>query len=304
LFDRGLTLMREGKFAEACEQLEQSQAIEVGIGTMLYLADCYEHLGRTASAWALFREASSAARAEGQSERAQQGASRAALLEPKLSKLSVSVAAENKLSGLVVLVNGVNLVSGVWGVPVPVDPGESHIQARAPGYIEWATVQAVPPSGSVNVVVPMLQRDFATASVAEAPAPAPQAGSQPSAAATAAVDSDTGWAAQRTVSIVVGATGVVALGVGTYFGLRALSKDSDADELCEVSAPGCSSPDGVELAEQANSAATVSNVFVFGGAALLVTGVVMYLTAPSEKAPALAFGGDATGAHMTLRGEF
>src|SRR4249919_971457 len=54
LFDRGLALMRQGQFSEACTQLEQSEAIERGIGTLLYLAECYEKLGRTASAWAMF----------------------------------------------------------------------------------------------------------------------------------------------------------------------------------------------------------------------------------------------------------
>ncbi|HEY2733078.1 MAG TPA: tetratricopeptide repeat protein, partial [Polyangiales bacterium] len=77
LFDRGIALMRQGQFAEACTQLEQSNNIEHGIGTMLYLAECYEKLGRTASAWAMFREASSAARAEGQSDRSKTGTARA-----------------------------------------------------------------------------------------------------------------------------------------------------------------------------------------------------------------------------------
>src|SRR5262245_35365409 len=77
LFDRGLQLMRDGKYPEACSQLEQSQSIERGIGTLLYLGECYEKLGRTASAWATFREASSAARAEGQADRAKVGSTRA-----------------------------------------------------------------------------------------------------------------------------------------------------------------------------------------------------------------------------------
>ena len=103
LFDRGLTLMRQGQFAEACAQLEQSEAIERGIGTMLYLGECYEKLGRTASAWATFREAASAARAEGQTDRAKAGNTRADRLEPLLSKLSVNVAAASTtpLSGRV-----------------------------------------------------------------------------------------------------------------------------------------------------------------------------------------------------------
>ena len=305
LFDRGLELMREGKVAEACEHLEQSQAIEAGIGTMMYLAECYERLGRTASAWALFREASSAARAEGQEERAQKGKSRADALEPMLAKISVSVPAENKLPGLTVILNGVTLVSGAWGVPVPVDPGESRVQARAPGYQEWASVQNVAPSGSVSVHVPLLSRDVASSTVAEAAAPAPPLAAAPAAAVAAPVDRDSGgWAAQPTVGIVVGATGLVALGVGAYFGVRALSKDSQADDLCGPNPPECSSSEGVALANQANTAATFANVFLFGGGALLVTGAVLYLAAPSEQAPTLALQGDPSGGRVIFRGRF
>ena len=63
LFDKGLAAMKQGEYAQACAFLEQSQSVERGIGTMLYLAECYEKLGRTASAWAMFREAASAAKA-------------------------------------------------------------------------------------------------------------------------------------------------------------------------------------------------------------------------------------------------
>ena len=106
LFDRGLALMKDNKYQEACERLEQSQAIERGIGTMLYLAECYEKLGRTASAWALFREGASAAHAEGQPERSRAGADRAAALEPKLSRLTLQVSPDNAIEGFELLRDG------------------------------------------------------------------------------------------------------------------------------------------------------------------------------------------------------
>src|SRR5262245_36723730 len=57
LFDQGRALVTLGRFAEACPKLAESLRLDPGIGTMLWLADCYENVGRSASAWATFREA-------------------------------------------------------------------------------------------------------------------------------------------------------------------------------------------------------------------------------------------------------
>src|ERR1700743_3286590 len=113
LFDRGLTLLKEGRLEEACQRLEQSNTIEHGIGTMLYLAECYEKSGRTASAWALFREASSEAHAAGQVERATAGRQRAARLEPTLSRLTIEVPDAARVPGLEVTRNGTPVAKGV-----------------------------------------------------------------------------------------------------------------------------------------------------------------------------------------------
>ena len=50
LFDEARRLMAEGKYAEACLELEQSQKLRSGIGTQFNLAECYEKTGRIASA--------------------------------------------------------------------------------------------------------------------------------------------------------------------------------------------------------------------------------------------------------------
>src|SRR5262245_14503400 len=92
LFDQGRTAMQEGDFAKACGLLERSQHIDLGIGTLLYMAECYEKSGRTASAWATFREAADAAEAAKKTDRARTGRERAARLEPTLSRLTIQIA--------------------------------------------------------------------------------------------------------------------------------------------------------------------------------------------------------------------
>jgi len=302
LFDRGLTLMQQGKYAEACPQLEQSQALDRGIGTMLYLAECYERLGRVASAWALFREASSAARAEGHNERAQAGATRAAALEPRLPKLTVRVAAAASAPGLEVARNNQVLASSLYGIEMPVDPGEHQIDARAPGKHPWSKRVAVAEGVATVIDVPALENAPASALVAEQP--------QRGGASLTAHDSHVGASdsPQKLIGIVVGAAGVVGLGVGAVFGGVAISKKGDADDRCKAAGtpgPECADARGVELNDEAHDAATLSNVFFIGGAALAVTGVVLYLTAPGdEEAPAVAVRSNGVVTSLSLEGAF
>src|SRR4028119_2038497 len=71
LFNNARALMERGKYAEACPVFEKVQALQAGIGVTFNLADCHEHIGRTASAWAGFQDAAAAANIEGQKDRAQ-----------------------------------------------------------------------------------------------------------------------------------------------------------------------------------------------------------------------------------------
>jgi hypothetical protein len=303
LFDRGLGLMREGKLEEACMQLERSQAIERGIGTMLYLAECYEKLGRTASAWAMFREAASAARAEGQPDRAKSGADRAAALAPRLSMLTIQVSPEAAaIPGFVLIRNDVPVGQGLWNVPVPVDPGDHILEAKAPGHLLWSgQITVGKEADTVTVRVPVLEVDPNAAVVVAASEPAaPDARAAPE--SQPPKDS---WPVQRTIGIVVGSVGVVGLGVGGYFGARAMSEQKTFDEDCNDA--GCNSAEGPEAYENADQAATLANVFLIGGAALAVTGIVVYLTASTESsAPhaALGFDFDGAGGRVTLGGAF
>jgi hypothetical protein len=281
LFDDGLKLMRDGRFEQACPKLEQSNRIDPGIGTLLYLGECYEKTGRSASAWAIFREAMSSAQAAGQSDRARRAHERAAALESSLSRLIIDADAEVRdTPGLTVKRDGKVLDASLWGVALPLDPGKYTIDVSAPGYHSWSTSVTIVPQGSTQTVrVPPLGKlpesasEPAARAVPETAEPRPLAPSGPVQAGSA------GLSTQQTIGVVLGAVGVVGLGVGTYFGFRAISKNSDAELVCRGTR--CASPEGVTLTEQAKDAALVSNVAFGTGAAFVISGMVLYLTGAS-----------------------
>lgn len=283
LFDEGRDLMDQKKYAEACRKFEQSQQIDAGIGTLLYLADCYEQAGRTASAWATFREAASAAAARGQRDRESTANDRASKLEGSLSKVTIAVSESARVEGLTVRRGGKVVAPALYGIAVPVDPGPLEIEVTAPGHVPWKkTVQVGKPSARVEVTVPALEAAPTDEPAAVVPpaareSPAPSASTRPEEdRGVAKLDEDT---SQETWGWVLGGVGVVGIGVGSFFGLRAISKNSDAEDFC----PGgstCNDPRGETLTDEAKDAALVSNIaFGIGGAAL-AAGLVLVLTAP------------------------
>jgi serine/threonine-protein kinase len=286
LFDDALKAMKSGHFAEACPKLEESERIDPAIGTLLYLGECYEKTGRTASAWATFREAASAAQAQGETERTRVAAARADRLQPSLSKLTLKVAAETaQLPTLRVTRDNVLVAKTLFGVAIPVDPGKYRIVASADGYQSHEVEVEVAANGdSKNLEIPALAVSTTPpVAAAGAAAAAASASTQPAAATPQAPAPAAGGNGLRTAAYVSGALGVVSLGIGTYFGVKAISKNNDAKDACP-DANACHDPNGESLANDAQNAATVSNITIAVGAAFVVAGVVLYLTsAPKEK---------------------
>ncbi len=283
LFDQAQELMQAGKVAAACSKFEQSQRIDPAIGTLLYLGDCYEKSGRLASAWATFREGASMARTAGQTERAEAGEKRAALLGPQLGKLVIVVDENTRnVPGLVVERGGTGVNSAVYGSSVPVDAGIHQIRVTAPGYRAWDGSVDVKDGAEARLQIPALAK--LPEAPTEAPVPASPAAPEPvvSPPPSAPPDSDSGSGdGQRTAGIVLGGVGVAGVIVGSIFGITAINKNSDAEELCPKG-DVCDDPEGVTLTDDAKSAALVSNIAFGVGGAALIGGAVLYLTAPTE----------------------
>jgi len=278
LFQEGRALFEQGKFAEACPRLAESQRLDPATGTLLALALCQEGLGKLASAWAAFTDVEGRSLREGREDRVKIAREHAAALKPRLSSLTLEVAAESAaLAGLEVRVDGAAVGKGSFGIAVPVDGGEHRVEASAPGKAPFQTTVAVAnESDAVRVSVPAL----ADAPAAE-PALAPAA--PPATSDTGSAESGSGM---RTAALVTAGAGVVALGVGSFLALSAKSDYDDAEADCNA---GVCPEEAYEASEDARSKGTVATVvFVVGGAALATGAVLWFLPPPSESAPAAA----------------
>jgi hypothetical protein len=287
LFDEAKRLMQKGDATAACPKFEESEKLEPGIGTKLNLASCYEHVGRTASAWVLYLEVESETRRNGQIERQTMAHDRAAALEPKLSHVTVEVPAASRAPGLVVERDGVPIGSAQWGLSIPVDPGVHVVRALAPEKQAWqSNVSVAADASAQTVTIPLLQNRAALPSTLQPAPPADRA--------------------QRNAAIVGLSLGGVGVLVGTVFGLRAVSKNNSSNEDGRCQGNACTQ-DGVTLRNQARTAGTVSTVaFAIGGAAL-ATGFILLLTDSKRETPSqarLSFDAVATrdGAALGLRG--
>lgn len=129
LFREGRALLLDGRFDEACPMLEQSQKLEPHVGTLLNLAACHERQGKVGSAWVEYQKALTAARAEGQAERAQLAEQRIVALEPRVPWLRISSA----LDDATLTLDGGEIARVAWGQEMPVDPGLHVVMAERGG---------------------------------------------------------------------------------------------------------------------------------------------------------------------------
>jgi len=269
LFEQATALMDAGKLSEACEKFAASQELDPGLGTLLYLADCYDRVGRSASAWALFREVEERSRRASQPDRERIAHERAGVLEGKLSRLELRVPASHRVAGLELTIAGAAVPKASWNIALPVDPGKLRIEAKAPGRRPWST-ELVIPSGPVT-------RSLEVPELATAPRAADATTTTPTGAAN-------GGSAWRTLGFVAGGFGLGALAAGGVFGYRAYSLNQSSKGECRESDPNACSERGASLRERATSAATISTISTIGGAVLVAGGLTLIVTAPSPAA--------------------
>jgi len=303
LFDDGKRLSAEGLHAEACAKFEASLSMISRLGVRLNLADCLERIGRTATAWVLFTEATAEAR-DAQDPREAFASERAAALAPRLTRLAIAVDGVDPVAGLEVRRDGAVVTSTSFGVEIPVDPGEHTVEASAPGRRSWSTVVTAASEGEVlRIVVPRLEPSVRPISLRPRPAPPSPA---PAATAAASLPAPARSRVRPALTWAAAATGIVGVGAGSGFGLWAWSRWQDARAQCADGACHDQPLRDTIAARRLGNLSTAA--FAIGGASLGAALVLHLLSddAPRPRAHALRLtpAASAEAVTFTLEGNF
>ncbi len=288
-----MQLMDQKRYNHACPKLAESNRLDPAPGTLLALALCYENSGKIAKAWAAYGDAAAAAQQAGQKDRERAARERVAALGPMVPKVTVQInALTGQIAGLQVKLDGRELEVAQWNVDIPVDPGKHTIEATAPAYEPVQQAFDCGPGQSTAVPIALKPQK-----VGAPPIPASQSAPPPVAAAP---ESNSG--SLRTWGFIAGGAGVVAIGLGSVFAIKAMGKNSDSKALCEGNV--CTH-EGKVLRDDAISAANVGTIGFIAGAVLIGTGATLYILGSKRtETPTVAVGLYDRGVGPQLTGQF
>lgn len=272
LFRAGRDAMKKADWAVACSKFAESQRLDPAPGTLLNLAQCEEQQGRTASAVQHYRDLMEVVPST--DPRSEHAKARLAALLPRVPKLTIRLDPGTP-SGATVSRNGVVLGQAAMGTPLPVDPGDHQIMVTAPGRKDSRTLVRMQPGETRTVIARVGEPQEQTS---------PSGSSIQASGERTTVESGSAPSLRRTLGYVSGGLGLVGLGAGTYFALRAKSRNDEAlSKYCEGTV--CTDPAGVTLTNESRDAGKLSIVGFVAGGALLATGTALIITAPPSSSP-------------------
>jgi hypothetical protein len=273
LFDEAVKLMEKEDFAAACAKFQASQKLDPALGTVLRLADCFDRVGRTASAWAMFKEAAATAGNRNQQDRERMATERALDLEKRLSRLELRVSPDGP-TALELKLNGIVVPAESYNSALPVDPGPQEVEASAPGYKTWRGSIDVPEGPAEEALeIPALEN-------------APEPPKPPVADARVQRRRGSTGATQRTIGFITAGVGLAGLAASGILSYRATELEKDSLQHCRRDDANACTREGVELRNDALDYARVATYPFAAGAALLVGGTLLVLTAPSDRGAA------------------
>ncbi len=254
----GYELAQQGKCEEAIPHFVESIKLDIKAVTLINLAACEEKTGKLADALGHWVEARSRAQAEGNNAILEEAEKKAKALEPRLPKLTVTLAAGAPSEAEVVR-DGVVLGQASMGVPLPVNPGAHTLVVKAKGFEDTSTQITIAEAEAKKIELKVGAKKAIEATSPIGPTPGPETSSG-------------GLSPLVPIGFGVGIAGVA---VGAITGIVALGAASDAKSQCPEGK--CTTPTQKSDAESGKTMGTVSTIaFIVGGlgAAVGVYGLV------------------------------
>ena len=264
-FDEATALLKSGDVAAACAKYQASFTLDPQLGTLLHLGSCEEQQGRLASAWSAFRDAADWAK-KVDDKRGAEAEARAKKLEPRLSRLRLSLP-EELPAGTTIERNGTVLPPTVYRSAMPLDRGRHELTVSAPDYETWrGTVDLTEEGQILSLGIPTLQKT-AEPSATRAP-PEPQAKPEPSL-----------WA-RKWPALAAGGVALAGGVIWGTFGIMSMHAKADAQQ-----ATGLEQWQLQRTAYDRGSVATVGMIVTGVGAAAALT---LWVVLPGSEKPGVA----------------
>jgi hypothetical protein len=187
---------------------------------------------------------------------------------PKVAKLTLQVQTPTN-APFVVTIDGARLPVAMVGAPRPINPGEHQIKVEGDTYLPATATVTLAEGASETATLTLELRP--QAEVAPPPPPPPD------------VPAETAEPSRVPAYIAFG-VGAVGLGVGTVFGLSAMSTKSDLEKVCVDG--GCP-PSAQSDIDSMQSSATVATIGFGVGLVAVGVGAYLWLSAEPEAAPAV-----------------
>ncbi len=257
-------LKKQGQLAQALAELEESERLEPKLTTLLDVADLAEQLGKLVEAQAYWAAGRDMAKHDEKPQSRARAEQRLAGVEKRLAHLTLQLAAGAPADAQVYRDDAL-LEPAALGTALPQNPGDHVVVVKAAGHDD------------AKYSVKLAEGDNQTLPIAVGPATAPQAPPPPPPPPPKVVPKPTqdlqvstsSGSGQRTIGIIVGAGGIVGLGAGSLLWSVGYSN-------------------GNSLGPTADQQLLAGQILVISGGALLVTGIVLFATAPSGQAPKAA----------------
>lgn len=281
LFKEAKRLAKEGSFAEACPKFEASYALDEQLGTLMNVADCYEQLGKVATAWARWSDALEWAKRVDDPKRVTYVDGRMKETEAKLPRVTIEVT--SPVPSLTIRRGDVDIEPALWGLATPVDPGTIEVTVlRGERVLERRVVEARVAEVTV-VTIDLAEVDAKHPEVPKpAPGVVPDVTPEPEPPPAEPYDPT-----HRNVGLIMGAVGLAGVLTAAGLEIAALVKKGQA-EAGDACVNKFCSPNGLADAESAATFAEVGQWVGIGSLVVLAVGATIFFTAPPEEDPPAA----------------